>query len=140
MKIAFDIGGVLSKDKRWRELLEILYIDTNIEIYIITDMHDRDEALAMLDNNNIVLKKNNVYCADYQKYGEACKSILLRDLGIDIFFDDFVGYLQWDSQLGPAPIRCLVMPDWNRPYWSEDWICSGEDFGRRVAPQNLKDS
>lgn len=24
--------------------------------------------------------------------------------------------------------------------WSEDWVCTSQDFGRRVAPQNLKDS
>ena len=50
-----------------------------------------------------------------------CKAVLLSELKIDIFFDDFIGYLAWDSSLGPAPIRLLVMPDPYKPYWADSW-------------------
>ena len=79
----------------------------------------------------------NVYCADYQKHGEMCKAVLLAQLKIDIFFDDFGPYLIWDSSLGPAPIRLLVMPDPYKPYWSPDWkTTDNSDFGRRKYSKN----
>lgn len=130
MKIAFDIGGVLSKYKSIRTLLDSLAY-AHEDIYIITDMHDMEEILRQLKENKIDVDRNNVYSADYMKYGEAAKAILLRNLKIDIFFDDFIGYTYWDSAWGPAPVRCLLMPDPTQPYWSDDWKCSGADFGRR---------
>ena len=130
------------KDNRWRQFVELLHIYTiNTKVFIITDVHDKNNVLQQLrDNGMAYFPESNVYCADYNRWGEACKAMLLKELQIDIFFDDFIGYLQWDSQLGPAPLRCLVMPDMFRPYWSPDWKVSGEDgvsFGRRVSPEKL---
>lgn len=137
MKFAFDIGGVISKDLRWKEFIEILY-QMREDVFIITDMHDKQEVLKTLNENGIFyISADNVYCADYNKYGEMCKAILCRELEIDFIFDDFAGYLQWDSQLGEPPIRCLVQPDWTKPYWHTAWKCSGGEFGRRVAPHKL---
>ena len=131
MKIAFDIGGVLSKYKSMRTLLDSLDY-AGEDIYIITDMHNKEEILEQLNANDILIHPRNVYSADYTKYGEAAKAILLRDLGIDIFFDDFIGYLFWDASWGPAPVRCLLMPDPLQPYWSDDWkVQDNLDFGRR---------
>lgn len=96
-------------------------------------MHNKEEVLKQLDENGFgLIRKENVYCADYDKHGELCKAVLLRDLKIDMFFDDFVGYTMWPSEFGPAPIRCLIMPDGFRPYWHEGWKCNGGEFGRRV--------
>ncbi len=143
LKVAFDIGGVLSKDSRWRCLalaIQCSYYGDN-EVYVITDIHDKDEVLRMLENNMLdFIPPERVFCSDYAQYGEACKAVLLKELGIDIFFDDFVGYLQWDSQLGPAPLRCLIMPDMFRSYWHDKWKVVGEElpsFGRRIAPNKL---
>lgn len=127
--MAFDIGGVLSKDVRWKKLIEA--IGDNVEVFIITDMHDKEEVMRTLVDNGVDICPSRVYCADYASYGEMCKAVLLKQLKIDFLFDDFVGYVQWDSSLGAAPIRCLVMPDARRPYWHENWKCKGGDFGRR---------
>lgn len=139
MKIAFDIGGVLSKyPDKFKDLLETLADWENTfkhDLFVITDMHIKDEVLNQLRDNGIddyLIPDENVYCADYAKHGELCKAVLLRDLKIDMFFDDFMGYLMWPPEFGPAPIRCLIMSDAHRPYWAPEWKCSGGDFGRRV--------
>lgn len=134
MKIAFDIGGVISKyPKQFKEICLALF-NSGIEIYIITDMHDRDKILDSLNKNGFgFISSSNIYSANYEKHGEMCKSILLKELGIDLMIDDFPGYLTWDSKLGNAPIRLQVMPDGFNSYWHESWITDDADgdFGRR---------
>jgi hypothetical protein len=138
MKIALDIGGVISKypDKfRWF----MLSIACNWDVYVITDMHDKAEVMQTLKENNIEVPEHRVFCADYVRYGEFCKAVLLKELGIDIFIDDFQGYLSWDSSFGPAPIRLLMMPDVYKPYWAESWKVKTEcDFGRRRFVEEKK--
>lgn len=137
MKYAFDIGGVLSKyPVEFRNMVD--HLDVLNGIYAITDMHDQGYVMDMLWQNGFFLLEENVHCADYAKYGEMCKAVLLRDLKIDVFIDDFPGYLQWDRSLGKAPLRLLVQPDPFMPYWDETWKTTDDsDFGRRVSPQNL---
>lgn len=132
LKIAFDIGGVLSKyPETFKKLIAGLWCG-GVNLYVITDMHKRDEVLKQLSDNGFsMIPPENVYCADYNTHGEFCKAVLLRDLKIDIFFDDFVGYVNWDSQFGEAPIRCLLAPNAFKPYWDESWKCEGGEFGRR---------
>lgn len=136
MKIAFDIGGVVSKYPReFYRLLSALWFVGGHELHIITDMHDKEDVIKQLIDNGfdyILIPSENIHCADYAQYGELCKAVLLRDLKIDMFYDDFLGYTTWPPHFGPAPIRLLVMPDPYRPYWSPEWKCSGGDFGRRV--------
>lgn len=138
MNIAFDLGGVISKDPRWKSLINILQHTGDVKVYIITDMHNKEEVIKILKDNQVNIDTYcNMYCADYNKYGEMCKAILCRELKIDFIFDDFAGYLQWDSQLGEPPIRLLVQPDWTKPYWHTSWKCEGSEFGRQVAPHKL---
>lgn len=139
MKIAVDIGGVLSAyPEQMQELLQPL--SSVHEIHVITDMHDRAETLVMLKENGFGwIPEERVHNADYARYGEMCKAMILHSLGIDLMLDDFGAYVTWDSQLGTAPMRWLVMPDPFRPYWDKNWKCSGGDFGRRVAPRTLND-
>ncbi len=129
-KIAFDIGGVLSKyPDFFRTLLPALEMG-GMEIHVITDMHDRAETLKMLAANEFSVAEEHVHNADYKQHGEACKAIILRDLKIDAIVDDFPGYLVWPFE-SPAPIRLHMQPDPYKPYWDDSWECSGGDFGRR---------
>jgi hypothetical protein len=130
LKIGFDIGGVLSKyPSIFKEFIACL---KDAELYVITDMHGKEEVLEILRLNGIQIPEDHVYCADYTTYGEMCKAVLIKELGIHIFFDDFVGYLNWDSSLGPAPVRLLTMPDPWKPYWCDEWkTTKNQDFGRR---------
>lgn len=142
MRIAFDIGGVLSKyPEQFRKLLGDLDGNPDMQLFVITDMHDKEDVIKQLNDNNIgYFSATNIHCADYAKHGELCKAVLLRDLKIDMFFDDFVGYTMWPSEFGPAPIRLLVMPDGFRPYWHKEWKCSGGEFGRRVYMRENDDN
>jgi hypothetical protein len=135
LKIAFDIGGVLSKyPQQFRILLDKLQapgrtgLETSVEVYIISDMHDVDKMHQMLTNNGIRVDKSRVYSADYKEYGEFCKTHLCKQLGIDMLIDDFIGYVAEGDF-----IRMLVMPDAKQPYYHDDWQTDGSegDFGRR---------
>lgn len=130
LRIAFDIGGVLSKyPDQFRVLVKIL--EPFCEIYVITDMHKHVEVCETLKLNGFDIDPKKVHCADYSTHGEGCKAELLRDLEIDIFVDDFIGYA---AEPGGSAIRLLMMPDASKPYWHETWkTVGGEgDFGRRV--------
>jgi len=130
LKLAVDLGGVLSKYPDIFKKLLFSFDPRYIDVYIISDIHPKEkilEALALNYFDNFI-NSDNVFSADYDKYGEAAKAVLCKELEIDIFIDDFIGYL---SDKG-APVRLLVMPDSSRPYWSDDWKTNDEvDFGRR---------
>lgn len=130
MRIAIDIGGVLSKYP-W-EIKSIIKAmsDAGHIVYLLTDM-DRGSASLVLEENQIVphlVKSDAVLCADFHRHGEAAKAVVVREQMIDVLIDDHPGYLvwPWDSM---APLRLAVMPDPRRAYNSNSWISSGE-FGR----------
>lgn len=127
MKIAFDVGGVLSKHKILRELFLSL-LDGDNEIYVISDMHPEEKILDMLVLNGFPLLDISVHSADYATHGENCKKVLCEEIGIDILIDDFIGYVAQGKY-----VRLLVMPDPNEPYYSDDWKTDGSEgnFGRR---------
>lgn len=141
MKIAFDIGGVLSKyPKELKPLLRMLFHEGKkygIEVHVISDMHPIASILAMLLCNDISVPIPNVHSADYKAHGERCKAVLCEQLGINILIDDFPGYLADGSRL-----RLLVMPDTSRPYYHDDWRTDGSegDFGRRRKPTEASDN
>lgn len=131
MKIAFDIGGVLSKyPDVFRPLINILVLTQSVvEVHVISDMHDKDKMLKMLYSNAIRVPQERVHSADYKTHGEGCKAELCRELGIDILIDDFAGYV---SVPDAPPVRLLVMPDVSKPYYHPTWKTDGSegDFGR----------
>jgi hypothetical protein len=137
MRYGFDIGGCISKYPQQFKTMMLTLVEEH-EVYIITDMHDKAAVLKQLKDNGFeFIPERRVCCADYTNRGELCKAYLLKELGIDIFIDDFMGYLQWDSSFGPAPIRLLVCPDALLPYWDKTWkVDDKSDFGRRVASLN----
>jgi len=142
LRIAFDIGGVLSKyPEEFNKLASSLWFAGGNELHVITDMHDKKDVIKQLRDNHFsetLIPTQNIHCADYAKHGELCKAVLLRDLKIDMFYDDFMGYTMWPVHFGPAPIRCLIMPDGYKPYWHPDWKNNGGDFGRRVYKEEMK--
>jgi hypothetical protein len=137
MRIAFDIGGVISKyPEVCRGLIHALAADVpRHEVFVVTDMHDRTALLETLRRNAICppVLEVNVLVADYERHGEGCKAVILRDRGIDLLVDDHGGYLAWPWP-GPAPMRLLVQPDQRRPYHSHTWRTTDVEgrFGRRA--------
>ena len=142
MRIAFDIGGVISKyPGEFRALITALNRDGNT-IFVISDMHPREKIIEVLRLNRFIdeddgqfglIQEHNVISADYDAHGEACKAVLLERLGIHMFFDDFIGYVT-PSVGAHRSIRLLVMPDHEKPYYDDTWkMPDGEPtFGRRT--------
>lgn len=129
-RVAFDIGGVLSKYPEFFKAAIAAFEAAGIECHIITDMYDHASVLAMLNENGIGFFSEHVHVADYNTHGEACKAVVMKEHGINVLFDDFIGYVDGGAFGGDAPIRLLVMPDASKPYWHDDWKADG-DFGRR---------
>lgn len=132
IRVALDIGGVISKYPDEVRALAEAIVAGGGEVHVITDMHDREDVIGQLDANSFgFIAPDRVHCADYATHGEGCKAELLASLGIDVLLDDFVGYVA----IPGCPVRCLVMPDAERPYWHPTWNAGkaeGSDFGRRV--------
>lgn len=129
-RVALDIGGVISKYPDEIRSFARALVTGGAEVYVITDMHDRDDVLKQLEVNGFgFIAPDRVHCADYQAHGEGCKAELLAQLGVDMVLDDFIGYVA----IPGCPVRCLVMPDAEQPYWHPSWVTNSEsDFGRRV--------
>ncbi|MEK6860594.1 MAG: hypothetical protein AABY07_01365 [Nanoarchaeota archaeon] len=52
MRISFDIGGVISKyPEIFKKIIEALYYSDGIDVYILTDMHDRVQIEDQLKRN-----------------------------------------------------------------------------------------
>lgn len=135
LKIAFDIGGVLSKyPDQFRKLVSKLQESgpsvgsSPIEVHVISDMHDLDKMHQMLADNGFFFERGKVHSADYKEHGEFCKTHLCQQLGIDILIDDFIGYVAEGDF-----IRLLAMPNASMPYYHDTWKTDGSegDFGRR---------
>lgn len=127
-RVAFDIGGVLTKyPDVLRPLVQAL-LDGGAEVHVVTDMKGHEKVVDLLWDNGFKIPRDNVHCADFERYGEACKAKLLQQLEIDVFMDDFPAYL-----VEGCPVRLLVQPDLKRPYYHDTWKTDGAegDFGRR---------
>jgi hypothetical protein len=130
VKIAFDIGGVLSKfPDILRPIFKLLQTSPDIEVHVITDMHDPKQSMDMLRRNGFEVPPNRLHNSDFKRYGEGCKAELLESLDFDILIDDFPAYVA-----AGCPLRLLVMPDIQRTYYHPTWETDGSegDFGRRI--------
>lgn len=132
MKIGIDIGGVITKYPHiFRTLINELS-KTNVEVFIITDM-SFEKAINLLKKNDITLPLyGNIISANYEEHGESCKTVLCKQLGIDIMIDDHMGYLAEPT----GGLRLFTMPDTNEPYFHDDW--KNDDagtWGRRKKPE-----
>jgi hypothetical protein len=133
LRVGFDLGGVVTKyPEQFRPLLEILFHNPKVEVFIVTDMRE-DKARDMLHLNRMDWLVGRVVSADYDRHGENCKAVLCQSLKIDILIDDHMGYL---AIVGRPPVRLFVMPDPSLPYYEPDWKTDGSEgrFGRRNPP------
>lgn len=132
LRVALDIGGVMSKYPDVIRAFARALLDGGALIYVITDMPRHDEVMQMLATNDFgFIQAEYVHCADYKAYGEGCKAELLAALEIDLVLDDCLGYMAIPGRT----VRCLVMPDATQPYWHPTWdagLANSIDFGRRV--------
>lgn len=122
IKVSFDIGGVLSRHTKVLRVMAMA-LSSRCECHVLTDMA-RDVAIKMLADNDLLwifsinlTDGSRVHCADYSKYGENCKAILIKELGIDVHIDDHMGYLMNSPAIG-----FFVMPRADLPYYSDEWL------------------
>lgn len=118
IRVAFDIGGVLSKyPDTFRPLMRML-VDGGAEVYVLTDRQPTALVIKVLAMNGFdFIAPGRVISADFTTHAEGCKAHVLSELAIDVMFDDHLAYLA-----DPAcPVRCLVLPDTSKPYTAESW-------------------
>lgn len=129
LRIAFDVGGVLSKRPEVFIPLIRALVAGGAEVYVLSDMHPVENLLDMLQLNGIELPADRVISADYSTHVELCKTMAAEERDLDILIDDFVGYVAQGNH-----IRLLMMPDASRPYYAPTWRTDGTegDFGRRT--------
>lgn len=134
LRISFDIGGVLSKyPHEFRTLVNALTASPDIEVFIITDMHDHDQSVLFVHSNGFeCIPDKNILNSNYSESGERCKEDTILEHEIDIHIDDFPGYCAHTSC-----ISLFVWPNPDEPYYHDDWVTDGSEgsFGRRVKPR-----
>ena len=118
MKMAFDIGGVLGKYPNvFRPMVSALQ-KGGAEVFVLTDITDIKVAQEQLSRYEYIFSPEMILCADFEKYGERCKSVLIKEYGIDVLIDDHPGYCA-DS----GCVSLFVWPDPLIPYESIDKKC-----------------
>ena len=133
IKIAFDVGGVLSRyPEIFIPLLRVLEASEHVQIFVMSDMHPQEKIQSMLRLNGIELPDWRVVSADYATHGEKCKAILCERIKADILIDDCIGYV---ATSGKPLVRLLVMPDPELLYYADSWKTDGSEgnFGRRKS-------
>ncbi len=137
VRVAFDIGGVLSKYPVILQAMAQALHDGGAEVFVITDMQGPDRVLELLEANGFgFINPANIICADFETYGEGCKAVVLERLYIDVFLDDFPAYVTRG-----CPVRLLVQPDLETPYYDDSWQTDGAEgeFGRRQRVRRFTD-
>lgn len=122
LRISFDIGGVLSKHPAvYRKMMQAL-ADGGAEVYVITDMSDHERAVKLLGTNDFDVLPERVLCADWDAHGDMCKAELIRQHGIQVHVDDFLGYSAGAAEVEGC-VSLLGWPDPYAPYYHEDFVC-----------------
>jgi hypothetical protein len=138
LRVSFDIGGVLSKyPDRFRRLVNALSACPDVELYVITDMHDHAQSVRFVHGNGFeAISADRILNSDYQEHGEECKRRIIEERGIDFHFDDFPGYCAHTSC-----VSLFVWPNPAEPYYADDWQTDGSEggFGRRCRSQRSQE-
>jgi hypothetical protein len=96
VRVAFDIGGVLSKYPTILRAMASALHQGGAEVFVITVMQNWAKVRELLDANGFeFIPDGNLILADFERYGEGCKAVLLEQLYIDVFLDDFPAYVSW---------------------------------------------
>ena len=116
MKIAFDIGGVLSRyPMAFYDLMGILSRG-GADVHIISDMPKAAALDALRLNGFHSIPPDKVHSADFAKYGDLCKTRLCESLGIDVLIDDRPDYCAAGSFIG-----MVLSPRPETAYFASDW-------------------
>ena len=74
VRVAFDIGGVLSKYPVILQAMAQALHDGGAEVFVITDMQDPDRVLELLEANGFgFINPANIICADFERTARAAR-------------------------------------------------------------------
>jgi chromosomal replication initiator protein len=114
IKLAFDIGGVLEKYPTvFLPMISALQ-NGGTEVFVLTDIPDMNVTQEQLNRYGYSFPPEMILCADFERYGERCKSVLIKEHGIDVLVDDHPGYCA-DS----GCVSLFVWPDPHKTYESQ---------------------
>ena len=118
IKIGFDIGGVLSKyPDTFKTIISALQKSPDIEVHVLSDITPHSKCVEFVHLNGFCdIQQEHIHSCDYSVHQELCKSVVSKEIGLDVLIDDYVAYLAEG-----APIRLLVMPDPHTPYNHKNW-------------------
>ena len=134
LRISFDIGGVLSKyPDTFRKLVNVLLASPDVEVFVLTDIHDHEKSVRMVQDNGFNVPSERILNSDYDTHGEACKAEVIKQYEIEIHIDDFPGYCDHNEC-----INLFVWPNQEKSYYHDDWKTDGTEgnFGRRKSSKN----
>jgi len=116
MKIAFDIGGLISRYPEQMTTMMRALIAGGVEVYIITDMNQQDALTACRENNLDFIPPERILSGDWSKCGDRCKTVLCEEHEIDIMVDDRPDYCAEGNFIGlvlsPRPQVLYYAPGW----------------------------
>ena len=114
IKLAFDIGGVLGKYPTvFLPMISSLQ-NGGTEVFVLTDIPDMKVTQEQLNRYGYSFPPEMILCADFERHGERCKSVLIKEYGNDLLVDDHPGYCA-DS----GCVSLFVWPDPHKPYESQ---------------------
>jgi hypothetical protein len=135
VKVAFDIGGLISRYPNMMKELMSSLIRGGSEVFILTDMNPRD-ALAACRENGLMgfighkgipksmdvehdwsIRESWILSADWSRHGDLCKSELMELYEIDILIDDRPDYAASGDFIG-----LVLSPRPDVPYYSPEWV------------------
>ena len=140
LRIAFDIGGVLSKRPDIFRPLVATLRRGGAEVFVITDMHDHEQSVRFVRGNGYDIPADNILNSDYTEHGETCKAETVRAHNIHVLVDDFPGYSAAVASETDA-VSLFTWPDPHRPYYADDFKTDGTEgtFGRRKPKMSPAD-
>ncbi len=110
IRISFDVGGVITKyPSEFVAIIDALQKSKIIEVFILTDM-DYQATKKILIKCGLKFKLQNILNADWEKYGERCKKVLIEKHNIHVHFDDLPSYCQ------SSAISLFVWPNNDIPF------------------------
>lgn len=140
LRVAFDIGGVLSKRPDvFRPLVAALQAG-GVEVFVVTDMPDHEQSVRFVRSNGYAIPAANILHGDYAAHGEACKAETVKKNNLHLLIDDFPGYASAVATETDA-VSLFTWPDPRRPYYADDFQTDGKegDFGRRRPQAPVRD-
>jgi hypothetical protein len=117
MKIAFDIGGVISRYPAPMKLLMQALMDGGVDVHVLTDMCPDDAHTCLHDNGFEFIPNDNVHSADWTQHGDRCKTEVIHREGFDILIDDRPDYCAEGDFIG-----LVLSPRPQKPYYATEWV------------------